>query len=132
MWTLDQAADTLVFCWLVEGEDDRTHQTFAPKLLRNVVRFDDWNPSKDGRMVRGLSGNYPYEGMIPGSGLSTLDYNSPSKMSMGGVGGYGMGGVGGMSGIGGIGSGGAGWSSTSHLTNTASASNSPTHGGLNR
>lgn len=131
MWTLDQAADTLVFCWLVEGEDDRTHQTFAPKLLRNVVRFDDWNPSKDGRMVRGLShGNYPYEGMIPGSGLSTLDYNSPSKMSMGGVGGYGLGGVGGMSGIGT--GGGAGWSSTSHLTNTASASNSPTHGGLNR
>jgi len=104
MWTLDSAADTMVFCWLVEGEDDRTHQTYAPKMLRDVVRFDDWEPHKDNRSIRG-GGNMPYEGMMGADPMAS--YGSGSKEYGTSAGGYGREA--------------AGWSSTSHLTN------SPTH-----
>jgi len=98
MWTLDLVADSLLFCWLVEGEDDRTHQTYAPKLLRNVVRYDDWNPLKDNRMIKG-GGSLDYQGNPMDSYNSSMnsqnDPNSPSKRGVDG-----------------------GWSGTSHLTNT--------------
>lgn len=53
MFTLDLVVDTLLFCWLVEGEDDKFHGKYAPKMLRNIL-FDDFVPvakdvSIDGR-----------------------------------------------------------------------------------
>lgn len=71
MWTLDLVADSLLFCWLVEGEDDRTHQTFAPRTLRNVIRFDDVDLLKDSRMISG-GGSY-HEGSAYDS------YGSPNR-----------------------------------------------------
>jgi hypothetical protein len=40
VYTLDLVADTLLFCWLVEDEEGKLHNRFAPKLLRDLV-FDD-------------------------------------------------------------------------------------------
>jgi len=132
MWTLDLVADSLLFCWLVEGEDDRTHQTFAPKLLRNVVRFDDWNPIiKDNRMISGggsMPGSMGYTGVSAG-GYAAESYNSPShsqsnsptraaereRLRL----------AGGTSPSGEVG----GWSSTSHLTTSGQTGTTGTRTG---
>jgi hypothetical protein len=67
MWTLDSVADTLSFCWLVEGEDDKLHAKFAPKNLRDLIFVDlvpkDANKSKDI-----LAGNSPIQRNKGGSG----------------------------------------------------------------
>jgi hypothetical protein len=81
MWTLDLVSDSLLFCWIVEGEDDRTHQTYAPKALRNVVRFDDFVPGGDNRMIKG-AGDYPYDGLRQNSHSGSpynSQHNSPER-----------------------------------------------------
>jgi hypothetical protein len=80
-WTVDLVSDSLLFCWQVESEDDRTHQTYAPKALRNVVMFEDVGPLKDSRLVSG-AGNIPYDGMTSRSrhaSPSHSRHNSPDR-----------------------------------------------------
>lgn len=67
MWTLDLVADSLLFCWLVEGEDDRFHERFAPKLFRNAVRFEDFHEQGRLGVIKG-GGSLAYEGMHQGGG----------------------------------------------------------------
>jgi len=93
MWTVELVSDSLLFCWLVEGEDDRTHTTYAPKALRNIVMFEDANPLKDSRLISG-AGNFPYDGMTSHSRHNSPDgsmhsrgdgrHNSPDKERHGG------------------------------------------------
>jgi len=54
MWTLDLVVDSLLFCWIVEDRDDKFHQNYAPKLLKNAIIFDDINHDNKG----GKFGNY--------------------------------------------------------------------------
>merc|ERR1719265_2541439 len=43
MFSLEMVADSLMFCWLVEGQDDRTHTLYAPRTLRDLI-FEDVAP----------------------------------------------------------------------------------------
>mmetsp|Transcript_148076 Transcript_148076/g.258313 ORF Transcript_148076/g.258313 Transcript_148076/m.258313 type:complete len:769 (+) Transcript_148076:91-2397(+) len=43
MYTLEMVSDSLLFCWVIEGYDDKARVVYAPKELRNLV-FEDVQP----------------------------------------------------------------------------------------